>query len=61
MSFNARIPCFLTIIATSEIRIGTITDIAIQNPGITELELPPTTSITIGVNEIGAGAEEHKH
>jgi hypothetical protein len=47
--------------ATSEIRIGTITDIAIQNPGITELELPPTTSITIGVNEIGAGAEEHKH
>ena len=47
--------------AAPDVKIGTITDIAIQNPGIRAIELPPTSSITIGVNEIEPGAEEHEH
>jgi len=47
--------------ATPDVKIGTITDIALQNPGIRAIELPPTSSITIGVNEIEPGAEEHEH
>lgn len=47
--------------ATPDVKIGTITDVALQNPGIRAIELPPTSSITIGVNEIQAGAEEAGH
>jgi hypothetical protein len=47
--------------ATPDVKIGTITDIAIQNPGIRAIELPPTSSITIGVNEIEPGAEQQGH
>jgi hypothetical protein len=47
--------------ATPDIKIGTITDIALQNPGISAIELPPTSSIVIGVNEIQSGAEEIGH
>jgi len=47
--------------ATPNIRIGTITDVALQNPGIRAIELPPTSSIVIGVNEIQPGAEEPGH
>jgi len=46
---------------TPDIKIGTITDIALQNPGISAIELPPTSSIVIGVNEIQSGAEEIGH
>jgi hypothetical protein len=46
---------------TPDVKIGTITDIAIQNPGIKAIELPPTSSVVIGVNEIEPGAEEHEH
>jgi hypothetical protein len=38
--------------ATPDVKIGTITDVALQNPGIRAIELPPTSSIVIGVNEI---------
>lgn len=47
--------------ATPDIKIGTITDIALQNPGISAIELPPTSSIVIGVNEIQSGTEEIGH
>lgn len=47
--------------ATPDVKIGTITDVALQNPGIRAMELPPTSSIVIGVNEIQAGAEEAEH
>ena len=47
--------------ATPDVKIGTITDVALQNPGIRAIELPPTSSIAIGVNEIQAGAEEAEH
>jgi hypothetical protein len=47
--------------ATPDVKIGTITDVALQNPGIRAIELPPTSSITIGVNEIEPGAEENHH
>jgi hypothetical protein len=46
---------------TPDIRIGTITDVALQNPGISSIEFPPTSSIVIGVNEIQPGAEESHH
>jgi hypothetical protein len=47
--------------ATPDVKIGTITDVALQNPGISAIELPPTSSIVIGVNEIQSGAEEMGH
>jgi len=47
--------------ASPDVKIGTITDVALQNPGIRAIELPPTTSIVIGVNEIEPGAEEAEH
>lgn len=47
--------------ATPDVKIGTITDVALQNPGISAIELPATSSITIGVNEIEPGAEETHH
>ena len=47
--------------ATPGVKIGTITDVALQNPGISAIELPPTSSIVIGVNEIQSGAEEIGH
>jgi hypothetical protein len=47
--------------ATPDVKIGTITDVALQNPGISAIELPPTSSIVIGVNEIQSGAEEIGH
>lgn len=47
--------------ATPDIQIGTITDVALQNPGIRAVELPATSSIVIGVNEIQSGADEMGH
>ena len=47
--------------ATPDVRIGTITDVALQNPGIRAIELPATSSVVIGVNEIQPGAEEAEH
>ena len=41
--------------------VGNITDIAIQNPTGNSLELPPTSSLVIGVNEIKDGAIEIEH
>ena len=43
------------------VTIGTITDIAIQNPTDNEIVLPPTSSLVIGVNEIESGVEEIEH
>ena len=43
------------------VEIGTITDIAIQNPTLEAIELPATTSLVIGVNEIEPGAGEIEH
>lgn len=55
---------------------GIVTDIAIMNPNPTDIQLPVTSSVVIGVNEImplegeheehgagaeGAGGEEHLH
>ncbi|MFL6484424.1 MAG: hypothetical protein ACJ70Z_06910 [Nitrososphaera sp.] len=37
-----------------------VTDIAIQNPGDEDITLPPTSTVVIGINEIGKGAE-HAH
>jgi hypothetical protein len=37
------------------------TDIAIQNPGEDEIELPATSTVVIGVNKIMPGVEEHGH
>ena len=36
------------------------TDIAIQNPGQEDIDLPPTTTVVIGVNKIMPGSEEHQ-
>jgi hypothetical protein len=36
------------------------TDIAIQNPGDEDIDLPPTTTVVIGVNKIMPGSEEHQ-
>ncbi len=44
-----------------DVTIGTITDIAIQNPTDNAVEFPPTTSLVIGVNEIESGAGEIEH
>jgi hypothetical protein len=38
-----------------------ITDIAIQNPGDEEIELPATSTVVIGVNKIMPGAHEEHH
>ncbi len=46
---------------TPGVEIGTITDIAIQNPATESIELPPTTTLDIGVNEIEPGAGEIEH
>jgi hypothetical protein len=35
------------------------TDIAIQNPGEEEIELPPTSTVVIGVNKVIPGSDEH--
>jgi hypothetical protein len=35
------------------------TDIAIQNPGEEDIDLPPTSTVVIGVNKIMPGSEEH--
>jgi hypothetical protein len=43
------------------VTIGTITDIAIQNPTDNAIEFSPTTSLVIGVNEIESGAGEIEH
>jgi hypothetical protein len=37
------------------------TDIAIQNPGETDVELPATSTVVIGVNKILPGAAEEPH
>ena len=36
------------------------TDIAIQNPGEEDIELPPTTTVVIGVNKVMPGSDEHE-
>jgi hypothetical protein len=41
--------------------IGTITDIAIQNPTNKTIKFPPTSTMVIGVNEIEPGAGEIEH
>jgi hypothetical protein len=43
------------------IEIGTITDIAIQNPTNKTIKFPPTSTMVIGVNEIEPGAGEIEH
>ena len=44
-----------------EVTIGTITDIAIQNPTNKTIKFPPTSTMVIGVNEIEPGAGEIEH
>lgn len=44
-----------------KIKIGTITDIAIQNPTNKTIKFPPTSTMVIGVNEIVPGAGEIEH
>jgi len=44
-----------------DIQIGIITDIAIQNPSTETIDMPPTSTVTIGVNQIQAGAGEIEH
>jgi hypothetical protein len=39
--------------------VNVTTDLAIQNPGEEAVELPDTSTVVIGINEIMAGAEEH--
>jgi hypothetical protein len=39
--------------------VNVTTDLAIQNPGEEAVELPDTSTLVIGINEIMAGAEEH--
>ena len=41
--------------------LGTITDIAIQNPTNKTITFPPTSTMVIGVNEIEPGAGEIEH
>jgi hypothetical protein len=36
------------------------TDIAIQNPGEEDIELPATTTVVIGVNKVMPGSDEHE-
>jgi hypothetical protein len=36
------------------------TDIAIQNPGEEDIELPPTSTVVIGVNKVKPGSDEHE-
>ena len=43
------------------VEIGTITDIAIQNPTNKTIKFPPTSTMVIGVNEIEPGAGEIEH
>ena len=43
---------------TSEVGGNLTTDIAIQNPG-EDIELPPTSTVVIGVNKVIPGSEEH--
>ena len=38
-----------------------ITDVAIANPGDSDLEFPPGSTVVIGINEIMPGAEEGEH
>ena len=38
-----------------------ITDVAIANPGSSDLEFPPGSTAVIGINEIMPGAEEGEH
>jgi hypothetical protein len=38
-----------------------ITDVAIANPGDSDLEFPPGSTVVIGTNEIMPGAEEGEH
>lgn len=38
-----------------------ITDVAIANPGDSELDFPPGSTAVIGINEIMPGAEEGEH
>ena len=38
-----------------------ITDVAIANPGDSDLEFPPGSTAVIGINEIMPGAEEGGH
>lgn len=38
----------------------TVTDIAIQNPGDSDVALPAGSTVVIGVNEIVSGAEHHE-
>jgi hypothetical protein len=38
-----------------------ITDVAIANPGDSDLEFPPGSTAVIGINEIMPGAEEGEH
>ena len=38
----------------------TVTDIAIQNPGDSNVVLPAGSTVVIGVNEMVSGAEYHK-
>jgi hypothetical protein len=45
----------------TEVTIGTITDIAIQNPTNKTIKFPPTSTMVIGVNEIEPGAGEIEH
>jgi hypothetical protein len=40
--------------------VTTTTDIAIQNPTDSSIDFPETSTITVGVNEIMPGAEEHQ-
>ena len=44
-----------------EVTIGTITDIAIQNPTNKTIKFPTTSTMVIGVNEIEPGAGEIEH
>jgi hypothetical protein len=39
--------------------VTTTTDIAIKNPTDSSIEFPETSTVTVGVNEIMPGAEEH--
>lgn len=43
------------------VEIGTLTDIAIQNPTNKTIKFPPTSTMVIGVNEIEPGAGEIEH
>ena len=43
------------------VELGTITDIAIQNPTNKTIKFPPTSTMVIGVNEIEPGAGEIEH